>query len=341
MRTFLFIALSLSVLTFGGFFYLSFAAGNTHGANKQSQLFEVKGGEGVLSLSKRLEAADLIASRYVFLWHLVRKQKTHTLVAGTYSLSGNLSPADIALLITEGKTVSRDVRITFPEGWNSKKMAERLTANGLPGKEFLTQAEKPLPEWRMKFNFLASLPVGASLEGYLFPDTYFFAPEATAEDIITVLLTNFGKKLESIVRQSNENDGGLDPKRLHAVVTLASIIEGEGRTKEERDMISDIFWKRIALGQPLQSDATINYILGTTRLQPTLKDLERVSPYNTYQNKGLPPGPISNPGLVSLQAALFPRSNPYYYFLVDINTGETFYATTFEEHVKNRALHGL
>ena len=295
----------------------------------------------MFSLAERLEAVGLISSRYVFLWHLVREQKTRDLVAGAYSLSGNLSVAEIALLITEGKTGPRDIRVTFPEGWTNKKMAERLTANNLPGADFLALVQKPLPEWRTKFNFLASLPAGVSLEGYLFPDTYFFAPEATAEDIITALLTNFGKKWEGIAIQSNENDGAFDPKRLHAVITLASIIEEEGRTKEERDMISDIFRKRIALGQPLQSDATINFILGTTRLQPTLKDLERVSPYNTYQNRGLPPGPISNPGLVSLRAALFPKSNPYYYFLVDIDTGETFYATTFEEHVKNRALHGL
>ena len=295
----------------------------------------------MFSLAERLEAVGLISSRYVFLWHLVREQKTRDLVAGAYSLSGNLSVAEIALLITEGKTAPRDIRVTFPEGWTNKKMAERLTANNLPGADFLALVQKPLPEWRTKFNFLASLPAGVSLEGYLFPDTYFFAPEATAEDIITALLTNFGKKWEGIAIQSNENDGAFDPKRLHAVITLASIIEEEGRTKEERDMISDIFRKRIALGQPLQSDATINFILGTTRLQPTLKDLERVSPYNTYQNRGLPPGPISNPGLVSLRAALFPKSNPYYYFLVDIDTGETFYATTFEEHVKNRALHGL
>lgn len=341
MRRFLIIAGTLSAITFGGFFYLSSAARYSHGTATATQRFEVGQGENVFGLAERLESAGLIASRYAFIWHIVREGKTKDLVAGAYGLSGNLTPAEIAFLITEGKIVSRDIRITFPEGWTLKKMAERLTANGLPGEEFLMQAEKPLPEWRTEFSFLASLPAGASLEGYLFPDTYFFAPEATAEDIITVLLANFGKKWESVASQSDENDGASDPQRLHAAVTLASIIEEEGRTKEERDMISDIFRKRIALGQPLQSDATINYILGTTRLQPTLKDLEKVSPYNTYQNKGLPPGPISNPGIVSLQAALFPKSNPYYYFLVDIDTGETFYAVTFEEHVQNRALHGL
>src|SRR3989338_133800 len=298
MRTFLFIALLFSLLTFGGFFYLSYSASHSHGIGRQIQRFEVRQGENMFSLAERLEAVGLISSRYVFLWHLVREKKTRDLVAGAYSLSGNLSVAEIALLITEGKTAPRDIHVTFPEGWTNKKMAERLTANNLPGADFLALVQKPLPEWRTKFNFLASLPAGVSLEGYLFPDTYFFAPEATAEDIITALLTNFGKKWEGIAIQSNENDGAFDPKRLHAVITLASIIEEECRTKEERDMISDIFRKRIALGQPLQSDATINFILGTTRLQPTLKDLERVSPYNTYQNRGLPPGPISNPGLV-------------------------------------------
>lgn len=221
-------------------------------------------------------------------------------------------------------------------------MADRLTANGLPGEEFLVLALKPLPEWRTKFSFLIDLPQNSSLEGYLFPDTYLFAPEATAQDIITVLLKNFGQKSADLFGYSEDgSNGAVNPKAIHGIVTLASIIEEEGRTKEERGMISDIFRKRIAIGQPLQSDATVNYIHGTTRLQPTLKDIESDSLYNTYKVKGLPPGPISNPGLVSLQAALSPTNNPYYYFLVDINTGETVYAKTFEEHVHNRSLHGL
>ncbi len=216
-------------------------------------------------------------------------------------------------------------------------MAERLTANKLPGEKFADLAERPLPQWRTQYDFLADAPKTASLEGYLFPDTYQFAPEATAEEIITLMLDTFGKKFDATLRQGVKQSG----KSLFSLITMASIIEEEGRTKEERDMISDVFWKRIAIGQALQSDATVNYVHGTTRLQPTFKDIDSNSPYNTYRNVGLPPGPISNPSIMSLRAAIFPKSNPYYYFLVDLNTGETVYAVTFEDHVRNRALHGL
>lgn len=337
MRTFLFIALSLSILTFGGFFYLSYAAGNTHGASKQSQRFEVRQGENIFGLSERLEAADLIASRYVFLWHLVRKQETHTLVAGMYSLSGNLSIAEIALMITEGKTIPRDVRITFPEGWNSKKMAERLTANGLPGADFLALMQKPPAELRMRFDFLLDMPTGASLEGFLFPDTYFFDPQSTANVIIEKMLTNFGKKFDASLRTVAQ----AKKQSFFATVTLASIVENEVKTETDRKMVADIFLRRLAIGQALQSCATLQYILGVDRVQYSYEETRTPSPYNTYINAGLPPGPISNPGLVALNATLFPQVNPYFYFLNDPKTGETIFSVTYEEHLKNKNLYGL
>ncbi|MDP3957258.1 MAG: endolytic transglycosylase MltG [bacterium] len=337
MRTFLFIALLLSLLTFGGFFYLSYAAQHSHGVSRQVQRFEVKQGENIFSLAERLEAAGLISSRYVFMWHLVREQKTHNLVAGTYGLSGNLSVADMALMITEGKTIPRDVRVTFPEGWNSKKMAERLTANGLPGADFLALVQKPQPELRKQFDFLSDMPAGASLEGFLFPDTYFFDPQTSAETIIDKMLTNFGKKFDASLRTAVQEQ----KKSLYATVTLASIVENEVKTEVDRKMVVDIFLRRLAIGQALQSCATLQYVLGVDRVQYSYAETQTPSPYNTYINPGLPPGPISNPGLVSLRATLTPLANPYFYFLNDPETGEIIFSVTYEEHLKNKNLHGL
>ncbi|MDO8565690.1 MAG: endolytic transglycosylase MltG [Candidatus Moranbacteria bacterium] len=337
MRIFLFIALLFSTLTFGGFFYLSYAAQHASGGNSQVQRFEVKQGEGMFSLGERLEAAGLISSRYVFLWHLVRVEKTHNLVAGTYSLSGEMSVAGIALVITEGKTVSRDVRITFPEGWNSKKMAERLTANGLPGASFLRLVEKPQPELRNQFDFLSALPIGATLEGFLFPDTYFFDPQTSAEAIVEKMLTNFGKKFDSALRMAAEKQ----KRSLFATVTLASIVENEVKTETDRKIVADIFSRRLAIGQALQSCATLQYILGVDRVQYSYAETQTPSPYNTYINPGLPPGPIGNPGLMTLNATISPQANPYFYFLNDPKTGETIFSITYEEHLKNKSLHGL
>lgn len=337
MRTFLIIAFILSTITFGGFLYLSSTAEYSHGINKAEQRFEVKQGEDVFGLSERLETSGLIASRYAFLWHLVREGKTKHLVAGTYGLSGNLSIAEIASLVTEGKTLPRDIRITFPEGWNTKKMAERLTANDLPGAAFLALAEKPKPEWRQRFDFLSDTPADASLEGFLFPDTYFFYPQASAEDIIEKMLVNFGKKIDPAFRTTAREK----QRSLYQVVTLASIVENEVKSEADRKMVADLFLRRIATGQALQSCATLQYILGVDRTQYSYEETRTESPYNTYMHPGLPPGPISNPGIVSLKAALFPESNPYFYFLSDPSTGKTIFSVTYEDHLKNKNLYGL
>lgn len=337
MRTTLFIAVIFSLLAIGFFSFGWYATNNFTGSVSGTQNIVVQPNENALVLGERLENQGIIFSRYTFLWYLVREEKTRKIIAGEYVLSGSLTTPEVALIVTSGKTVSSDIKVTFPEGWTMEKMAERLTANALPGKEFLVLAENPEAEWKKKFDFLSDIPAEATLEGFLFPDTYFFSPTATATDIVEAMLQNFGKKLDVTLRQGVKSS----PHTFFELITLASIIEEEGRTKEERDMISDVFWRRIAIGQPLQSDATVNYVHGTTRLQPTFKDIDSDSPYNTYKRAGLPPGPISNPSLMSIRAAIYPKKNPYFYFLVSAKTKETVYSVTFEEHVRNRSIHGL
>lgn len=337
MRIFLIIAFSFSVLTVGAFLYLSYAEGNVHGARKDNQRFEVNQGENVFTLSKRLESSGLISSRFVMMWHLARTGKTHELVAGTYSLSGNLTVTEIAFMITEGKALLRDIKITFPEGWNSKKMSERLTANGLPGADFLALVKNPKPEWKTQFDFLADAPKNASLEGFLFPDTYYFVPEASAETIVLKMLETFGKRFDASLRAK-----AIEQKHsIFETVILASIVENEVKSMDDRKIVADIFLRRLSVGQALQSCATLQYILGVDKTQYSYNETRTPSPYNTYINTGLPPGPIGNPGLVSLQATLAPQSNNYFYFLSDPKTGKTIFSVTYEEHVKNKNLYGL
>jgi UPF0755 protein len=337
VRIFLIIAIVFSVVTFGSFFYLSFTAQHSRGISKETRRFEVQSGENIFDLSGRLKANGLIASRLAFLWTIAREGKTKQLVAGAYALSGELSITEIVFLVTEGKIIPRDIRITFPEGWDAQKMSERLTANDLPGAEFLTLTQKIWPQWRKSFDFLVDLPADASLEGFLFPDTYYFDPNASAESIIEKMLMNFGKKIDAELRNAVKNKA----PSLYAAVTLASIVENEVRSESDRQMVSDIFLRRLAIGQPLQSDATIQYILGIDKIQHTFEETRVVSPYNTYINPGLPPGPIGNPGLMAVHSAIFPKGNSYFYFLSDPNTGETIFSVTYEEHLRNKNLHGL
>lgn len=319
------------------FLIVSYQASYSHGRATQIERFEVKQGENALDLGARLEQAGLVSSRYAFVWHLLTVNKFHHLVAGQYALSGTLSIPDIVFLITEGKIVSTDVRITFPEGWTAKKMADRLTANTLPGANFLYLVNHPLPEWQKQFDFLAELPPGASLEGFLFPDTYLFNPQASGQTIVEALLKNFGKKVDMSLREALR----VHQKDIFSAVTLASVIENEVQSESDRRQVSDIFLRRLAVGQPLQSDATIKYILDVDKIQHSFDETRTPSPYNTYIHPGLPVGPISSPGLVSLRSVAYPESNTYFYFLSDAKTGETIYSKTYAEHVANKAAHGL
>lgn len=302
------------------------------------QLFHIKHGESTVNIAQRLENAGLIRSRWFFIYELWKENLRGKIIAGDYQLGGRSTVPDIlSQLTSEGGAESLSVEVTFPEGWESRKMAERLNANALPGDAFLALVREPIPSWREKYAFLKDVPQGASLEGFLFPDTYSFFKKATAEDIVTKILNNFDAKL-TVDRQADIERSG---KSLFETVTLASIVENEVISTLDRRKVADIFWRRLAADHPLQSDATVKYVLGENKIQHSLEETRVASPYNTYVNKGLPPGPISNPGLDALDATIHPSVNPYFYFLSDPTTGETVFATTFEEHVANKTRHGL
>lgn len=337
MKKLLIFSSILSACVIGLFLFVAYQASYSHGTAREEQRFEVKFGEDALAVGEHLAQSGIVSSRFAFAWHLLRESKLHNLVAGEYALSGNLSIPEIAFLMTEGKVISKDVRVTFPEGWTAKKMADRLTANKLPGNNFLYLVDHPLPQWHEQFDFLAGLPKGASLEGFLFPDTYLFNPEVSGQTIIETMLRNFGKKVDPELRAALK----VRSPSLFAAVTLASIVENEVPKEADRRLVSDLFLRRLSVGQPLQSDATIKYILGIDKIQHSYEETRVESPYNTYVNKGLPIGPVGNPGLISLKAAAFPQSNEYFYFLSDPDTGETIFSKTYDEHVASKAAHGL
>ncbi len=337
MKKFLLFAFVVTVGVLGVTAYLEYQASYGKGTNLTPQSFELVSGVGVLDLGAQLENKGIISSQYAFAWEVATKRLSRKLIAGEYELSGEQSIQAILVTLTTGKVVSHDVKVTFPEGWTMKLMAERLNKNGLPGDAFLAEASKPSQALRDKYSFLKGLPTNATLEGFLFPDTYRFAPDVSATEIIDTMLGTFGKRFSPDLRE-----GRMSTKHtLFEIVTLASIVEEEGRLEEDRKIIADIFWKRLAAGQAFQSDATVNYVLGSLKEQPTLKDIEVDSPYNTYKYAGLPPGPISNPSLISLRAAVNPTPNDYFYFLNNLETKEMYFAKTFEEHVENRRVHGL
>ncbi len=183
------------------------------------------------------------------------------------------------------------------------------------------------------FNSAEFLSLASTSEGYLFPDTYFFAPNVTPSNVIATMKANFDQKIESIYPLIAKS--GRSPRNI---VIMASILEKEALTDNDRRIIAGILWKRIDAGQPLEIDSPFAYALGKTSSKLTLNDLQYNTPYNTYRNKGLPPTPINNPGLEALTAAATASTTPYWYYLND-SQGVIHYATTYQQHLNNRALY--
>jgi UPF0755 protein len=221
--------------------------------------------------------------------------------------------------------------ITIIEGWRAKEIANYLDEKGIVSEvDFLQEIETS--KWKNDYDFLTNVSA-KTVEGFLFPDTYRIFADATASDIVKKMLDTFDSKLTSQMRGDITSSG----KNIFDVVILASIIEREVPNNDDKKIIADIFFKRIQAGIALQSDATVNYVTGQGRAQPTYKDLEVDSPYNTYKYRGLTPGPISNPGISSIEAVIYPTSNPYYYFLTTLDDGTVIYGRTYEEHLNNKA----
>lgn len=327
------ILLFLLLLLLGATFYLRFKVYYSTGSDKTEKNFEVLKGDGGKTVALNLEKNNLISGKWYFFYYLRANNFSDKILPGKYDLNGKMTIPEIVALITQKKDDS--IKLTFPEGWDSKKMATRLSENGLDGEKFLKLVENP-GELKIKYNFLQDAKI-KTLEGFLFPDTYFFKKDESAENIIVKMLGNFNTQFSISIREEiiKRKISILD------VIIMASILEKEVETDEDRALASGIFWNRIKIGQALQSCATLAYILGENKKQYSYEDIQTVSSYNTYQNKGLPPGPISNPGFSAIKAAAYPVDAGYNFFLNDPKTGKTIFSKTYAEHLDNKAKYGL
>lgn len=330
-------AIIITLVFFGLVFYLfNRQAIFSHGTGNTPQTFEVKSGEGIQEIGKRLEQSNLIKNSYYFDYYIWKTNSKNKIQAGSYELNNMMTIPEIVQVLSMGKIVSNEVKVTFPEGSSLKEMADILTEKGFNGDEFLKVA-KSASGVKTDYEFLKDKPKNVSLEGFLFPDTYIFYKDASAEQVVDIMLQNFDEKLTQNMRDKINAKG----RSIFDIVTMASILEKEAKAPEDMKIASGIFWKRIEAGMSLQSCATIAYVLGKDKKQYTYDDTRTPSPYNTYLNKGLPPGPINNPGLNSIQAAIYPKATDYNYFLTDPNTGQMLYAKTLEEHEANKQKCGL
>lgn len=262
-----------------------------------------------------LEEKNVIESKKVFLT-LTRTIFNGTKIdAGDYVFSRPVGPLVVAYRIANGILGVDPVTITFAEGLSTREMAEVVHQKfpHISVEEFRSKAGK--------------------LEGYLFPDTYRFVPGVSAQTIIDAMQGNFERRIVQL-----ENEYGSIDRPLHDVVTMASILEKEARQFRTMQIVAGVLYQRLEIGMALQVDATFGYILDRDTFHPNFEQLEIDSPYNTYKYPGLPPGPIANPGLVALRAAIDPIATDYLFYLTG-RDGNMYYAETFDGHRRNRALY--
>jgi len=300
------------------------------GKNDTEIVLTVVSGESVGDISRSLKESNLIPSRLGFRFYVKLTRAEHRFQPGEFTLSTGMSYASLVSALT---VVSPDeVTITFPEGLAIQQMVEKInTAFGAGwGDEWLGTLDSS--EWAETYSFLTE----DSLEGYLFPDTYKISRSGFPNGLTYKLLTNFSEKLSPELRTEIASQG----KTIHEIITLASIVEREVRSDEDRALVADLFWRRLDVGMALQADSTVHYVVGSDGTSAYTSETDRSvdSPYNTYKYPGLPPGPICNPSLSSIKAVIYPETNNAWYFLTD-NDGGVHYASTNDEQNENKALY--
>ncbi len=276
-------------------------------------LIDIPSGYSLQSIGKLLRDKSIIRSPLYFSLLVTNEGKEKSIASGMYLFKDPLSVFDVAHQLSSGIHGIEMKKITIPEGTTLREISAVISREvpSFVAEDFLRETQ--------------------GKEGYLFPDTYFFFSTATSGPIVLALEDNFSKKTAPFLQEAIAMN-----QDWKSIITMASLIEGEAVTHEDRKIVSQILWTRIAKGMRLQVDAPFMYTSGKGSLELTHTDLQSDSPYNTYRYAGLPPTPISNPGLDGIDAALHPATTTYLYYLSD-KTGAMHYAKTFEEHKQNKA----
>ena len=325
-RFFIISAILLVVLAVSGLIfiqYLNSFSRKPANPNASEITFLIERGDTLSAVSRNLETKGVISNSTLFSIFALMKDQAQSLKAGEYALSGADTPQRILHIITKGQV--KLYRLTVPEGLNLFETGTLAEKAGFGTREtFILTAEST--------EFARSLGISAkTLEGYLFPETYYFPKSADEKDVIREMVRRFQEVYTNDWKERTRKMGFT----VHEIVTLASIIEKETGEASERPVISSVFHNRLERGMRLESDPTVIYGIEDFDGNITRKDLRTPTPYNTYVIKGLPPGPIANPGKMSLQAALYPADTEYIFFVSKKDSTHKF-SKTLKEH--NRAV---
>lgn len=271
-----------------------------------------------------LEEQGVIDSRLKF-WLAVKLNNAGSkLQVGVFELQRNMQAGDALNVLINGQAAA--VRVTVPEGLNVRQVAKLFAEHGLVDEqEFLEEAREFAP-----YDYIEEMPdADYRIEGFLFPETYDFASDATPRDVMQKMADEFDSRLTPDMRRR----AAAEELSIYELVNLASLVEKEAKYPEDRPVIAQVFFKRLAIDMPLQSDTTLQYLRDEVKEDLSIADTEVESPYNTYLHYGLPPGPIASPGMASIEAVLNPADTDYLYFVAD-RDGHNHYGYTYDEHLE-------
>ncbi|MDH5160221.1 endolytic transglycosylase MltG [Heyndrickxia oleronia] len=332
------VVLIIAGIALTGYLYIQSSLKPVRPGSKEMKKVEIPIGSSASSIGQILEKQGIIKSELIFKYYVKLNNETG-FQAGTYDLSPSMTIDQIITNLKKGKVLKQaKLKFTIPEGLQLDEIAKIIAKHtDYDQAEILKKLDDPqyIKSLMEKYpnlltDKLLEKDIKHPLEGYLFPATYsFYEEKPTLDQLVNKMLV----KTNSIIAKY---EGQMNKKKLtiHETLTMASLIEEEATEKADRHKISSIFYNRIKVGMPLQTDPTVLYSLGKHKERVTYKDTEVVSPYNTYQVKGLPPSPISNAGETSIEAAINPEKTDYLYFLAAKKTGKVYYSKSLEEHNK-------
>lgn len=324
--TLLLVAGACIIILLGTGYYLNRPMESPAEAENREKVFKVEKGESVSIVARKLENEKFIRSKYFFIGISKFKNTQASLKSGYYKISTTMSTIEIHNLLVAG--TQKMVKVTIPEGLTARKIGVKFDEAGVCSKEdFLKAVQSPdiVKKYQIKSD---------SVEGYMYPDTYMFHQDVTAENVVEHLVDTMFEKISRIYPEYDD----MEPEELHDKIIIASIVEREYRNPDEAAKIASVFYNRLKINMPLQSCATVVYVLTEIKGEKhpeklTYSNLEVDSKFNTYEERGLPPAPIANPGINALEAVFHPADTDYLYFLLkDQDAGSHVFSKTLSDH---------
>ncbi|NLY84492.1 MAG: endolytic transglycosylase MltG [Acholeplasmataceae bacterium] len=315
----------------------AYGAWNNYGGNADMAatgkvVVVIRAGMSTGEIADMLHKNNLISSPAFFRIQSRLANLDSSMQAGEYELEGGMTNGRIIEVFAKGMV--RQLKITIPEGFTIEQIARKIETEGFGKADtFKLLAKDFAPYEYMKSE---NTEITYMAEGFAYPSTYYVTKGATEKEILTMMVKEFDAALRAEYRKMAQERN----LNIRDLVNLASLVEKEAIFADERPLIAGVFWKRLQIGMPLQSDTTIQYILGTQKSEISIADTKINSPYNTYQHTGLPPGPIANPGLGSIEAVLRPKETKFLYFVANLE-GRHNFTETYQEHLREiEKIHG-